>query len=110
MNLPQWRKNQIAVTISGAFLAFGYTLVMSFLPIYVRQLGIESTGSVAFWSGMILGASPLMASLMGPLWGSLGDRRGMKLIATRATAVNSVCWFLMGFTQNVWQLLLLRAL
>src|SRR5436309_2125060 len=110
MSQPQWRKNQIAVTISGSFLAFGYTLVMPFLPMYVRQLGIESTGGIAFWSGIILGASPLIASLVGPLWGHVGDLKGMKLIATRATAANSVFWFLMGFSRNVWQLFLLRAL
>ena len=110
MNLPQWRKNQIAVTVSGACLSFGYTLVMPFLPIYVRQLGVETTGGIALWSGLILAASPLMASLMGPLWGRLGDRRGMKMLATRATAVNAVCWFLMGFSQNVWQLFVLRLL
>ena len=46
MALPQWRKNQIAVTISSAFLNFGYTLVMSFLPIYVRELGVQSTGGI----------------------------------------------------------------
>jgi MFS family permease len=110
MQLPQWRKNQIAVTISGACLSFGYTLVMPFLPIYVRQLGIESTGGIAFWSGLILAASPLLASLMGPFWGRLGDRHGMKMLATRATAVNAVCWFLMGFSQTVWHLFLLRLL
>ena len=90
MSQPQWRKNQIAVTISGSFLAFGYTLVMPFLPMYVRQLGIESTGGIAFWSGIILGASPLIASLVGPLWGHVGDLKGMKLIATRATAATGV--------------------
>src|SRR2546423_10864656 len=108
MALPQWRKNQIAVTISGAFMNFGYTLVMSFLPIYVRELGVHSTGGIALWSGLILGASPLMAALLGPLWGRLGDRRGMKLIATRATAANAVLWFSMAFAQNVWQLFILR--
>jgi DHA1 family multidrug resistance protein-like MFS transporter len=110
MALPQWRKNQIAVTISGAFMNFGYTLVMSFLPIYVRELGVESTGGIALWSGLILSASPLMAALMGPLWGRLGDRRGMKLIATRATAANAVLWFSMAFAHSVWQLFLLRIL
>ena len=108
MPLPQWRKNQIAVTISSAFLNFGYTLVMSFLPIYVRELGVQSTGGVAFWSGLILSASPLMASLVGPLWGRLGDRRGMRMIAARATAANAVFWALMALAQNVWQLFLLR--
>lgn len=110
IRLPQWRKNQLAVTISGAFLFFGYTLVMPFLPIYVRQLGIESTAGIAFWSGLLLSISPLIASFAGPLWGRLGDRIGMKIMATRATAVNAVCWFLMGFAHNVWQLLMLRAL
>lgn len=110
MSLPQWRKNQIAVTISGSLMNFGYTLVMSFLPIYVRELGVESTGAIALWSGLILSASPLMASLMGPLWGRLGDRRGMKLIATRATAANTVLWFSMAFAHNVWQLFLLRVI
>jgi DHA1 family multidrug resistance protein-like MFS transporter len=108
MQLPQWRKNQIAVTISGSFMNFGYTLVMSFLPIYVRELGVESTGAIALWSGLILSASPLMASLMGPLWGRLGDRRGMKMIATRATAANAVLWFSMAFAHTVMQLFVLR--
>src|SRR5437660_1050802 len=106
--MPQWRKNQIAATISGSFMNFGYTLVMSFLPIFVRELGVQSTGGIAFWSGLILSASPLMASLVGPLWGRLGDRRGMRMIATRATAANSLFWALMAFSQNVWQLFFLR--
>ena len=108
MALPQWRKNQIAVTISSAFLNFGYTLVMSFLPIYVRELGVQTTGGIALWSGLILGSSPMMTSLIGPLWGRLGDRKGMRLLATRATAANSVFWALMALAQNVWQLFVLR--
>lgn len=110
MALPQWRKNQIAVTTSGSLMNFGYTLVMSFLPIYVRELGVESTGAIALWSGLILSASPLMAALLGPLWGRLGDRRGMKMIATRATVANAVLWFSMAFAHTVWQLFILRVI
>src|SRR5581483_4278947 len=108
--LEQWRKNQIAVTASGSFLFFGYYLVMPFLPIFVRDLGIQSTAGIAFWSGLILSISPLISALVGPLWGRLGDRVGMKVMAERATAANSICWFLMAFSQNVYQLLALRAL
>jgi DHA1 family multidrug resistance protein-like MFS transporter len=108
--IEQWRKNQIAVTVAGAFLFFGYTLVMPFLPIYVRELGVQSTAGIAFWSGLILSISPLISSIAGPLWGRLGDRIGMKLMAQRATAANCVCWFLMGFSQNVYHLALLRAI
>jgi MFS family permease len=106
--LEQWRKNQIAVTLSGSLVFFGFTLVMPFLPIYVRELGVESRAGVALWSGIILSISPLLASIIGPLWGRLGDRVGMKLMAERATLVNSVCWLLCGFADNVWQLFGLR--
>ena len=108
--LEQWRKNQIAVTSAGFFLFFGYYLVMPFLPIFVRQLGVQSTAGIAFWSGLILSISPLISALVGPLWGRMGDRIGMKVMAERATLANSVCWFLMAFCQNVYQLAALRAL
>src|SRR5215471_1176609 len=106
----QWRKNQIAVTISGSLMNFGYTLVMSFLPIYVQELGVAGTGAIALWSGLILSASPLMAALLGPVWGRIGDQYGMKMVATRATAANALLWFSMAFAHNVWQLFLLRVI
>jgi MFS transporter, DHA1 family, multidrug resistance protein len=105
----QWRKNQFAITISAALIFFGYTLVMPFLPSFVRELGITSKAGVAFWSGLILSCSPLVASLCGPIWGRMGDRWGLKIMAQRATVANALLWFSMGFAQNVYQLLALRA-
>ena len=106
----QWRKNQFAITISAALIFFGYTLVMPFLPSFVRELGITSKAGVAFWSGLILSCSPLVASLCGPIWGRLGDRWGLRIMAQRATIANALLWFSMGFAQNIYQLLALRAL
>jgi DHA1 family multidrug resistance protein-like MFS transporter len=106
----QWRKNQLAVTISAALISFGYTLVMPFLPSFVRELGVTSKAGIALWSGVILSISPLVAALSGPIWGRIGDRWGMKVMAQRATAANAVLWFSMGFAQDVYQLLALRAL
>jgi DHA1 family multidrug resistance protein-like MFS transporter len=107
--MTQWRKNQLATTISAALIFFGYTLVMPFLPSFVRELGITSKAGVAFWSGLILSISPLVASLCGPIWGRMGDRWGLKIMAQRATVANALLWFSMGFAQNIYQLLALRA-
>jgi len=106
----QWRKNQLAINASAALIFFGYTLVMPFLPSFVRELGVTSKAGIAFWSGLILSCSPLVASLCGPIWGRLGDRWGLKIMAQRATIANALLWFSMGFAQNVYQLLALRAL
>jgi DHA1 family multidrug resistance protein-like MFS transporter len=59
---------------------------------------------------VILSISPLVAAVSGPIWGRIGDRWGMKVMAQRATAANAVLWFSMGFAQDVYQLLALRAL
>ena len=97
MPQPQWRKNQIAVTVTVSLQNFGYYLVMPFLPIYIRQLGIRNVGEIAFWSGLIIGISPLLASFTGTFWGKLGDRHGMKVIAVRAAASNTFFYFMMAF-------------
>src|SRR5678816_2235928 len=98
--MTQWRRNQFAITISAAFIFFGYTLVMPFLPSFVRELGITSKAGVAFWSGLILGCSPLVASLCGPIWGRIGDRWGLKIMAQRATIANALIWFCLLYTSD----------
>src|SRR5262249_40949993 len=110
MPMEQWRKNQIAVTTSGACIFFGYWLVMPFLPTFVRQLGVQSTAGIAFWSGLLLSSSPLISSIAGPIWGRMGDRIGMRVMAQRATAANALLWIAMGFSQNIYQFLALRIL
>ena len=106
--LEQWQKNQIAVAASASGVWLGNTLVLPFLPLFVRQLGIEGTGAIAFWTGLLFAVRPALAALTGPLWGKVADRYGLRLIAARAAAGNSLCWFLMAFATDVWELLLIR--
>ena len=74
------------MVLFGAVLVFGgFTLVMSFLPLYLRELGITDVARNALWSGVLIAITPLMASVMGPLWGSLADRYGLKPMVMRAT-------------------------
>ena len=109
-SLQQWQKNQIAVSASASGVWLGNTLVMPFLPIFVRELGVEGTGAIAFWTGLLFAISPGLSALTGPLWGRIGDRYGLKLVTARAVAGNSICWFFMLFAENVWHVLIIRAL
>ena len=73
-----WYQNRLVV-LFGAVLVFGgFTMVMSFLPLYLYELGITEIAHNALWSGILIGITPLMASVLGPLWGSLADRYGLK--------------------------------
>jgi MFS family permease len=67
-------RNQIAVT-AVAFVGFtGYTLVMPFLALYVRDLGVTHDADIALWTGLALGVTPLITALCAPFWGRIGDR------------------------------------
>src|SRR5262245_40217706 len=72
-----WRRNQIAVTTAAAMIFLGFTLVTPFLPFYIESIGVRGEARIALWSGLLLSVSPLLAAILGPLWGRLADRLGM---------------------------------
>jgi len=108
--LTQWKRNLLAVSASAALFGAGFTLVMPFLPIYVQQLGIHSKTSIAIWCGLLLGITPLIAALVGPFWGRIADRYGLKIMAIRISVVSSLIWLLMGLARDVYELFVLRIL
>jgi len=97
------------VTTAVVFVVFtGFAFVIPFLPLFVRQLGVEPAQRVAAWSGLLLGITPLLAGLMAPVWGRLADRYGQKPMAVRALVAYVVALLLTAAVRDVWQLLALR--
>jgi MFS transporter, DHA1 family, multidrug resistance protein len=105
-----WKRNQAAVT-AAAFVGFtGFTLVMPFLPLYIRQLGVTDIGEIALWTGVTLGVSPAIAALTAPLWGRVGDRFGSKLLVQRSLISFILAMSAMAYATRPWHLFALRAL
>ncbi|SKC59039.1 MFS transporter [Krasilnikoviella flava] len=107
---PYWRRN-LAVGTAGSFTTLvAMTLLVPFLPEYVRQLGVTDPGAVVRWSGIAYGATFLTAALTAPLWGALGDRFGRKSMLVRASLGMAIAMTLLGFVQSVEQLVAVRLL
>jgi DHA1 family multidrug resistance protein-like MFS transporter len=106
----RWRRNQLAIAIAASMIFLGFTLVTPFLPFYIKSLGVERPAQVALWSGLLLSVTPLLAAVLGPFWGRLADRVGMKIMVQRVLLTVTLHWGLMFFTTNVWQVLGLRIL
>jgi DHA1 family multidrug resistance protein-like MFS transporter len=103
-----WRRNQITVAVAVFMVFAGFAFVLPFLPLYVRQLGVAGDDKVALWAGVLIGVAPLLAGLLAPLWGRLGDRHGQKAMAVRVLVVYVVVLLLSAAVTSVWQLLALR--
>jgi MFS transporter, DHA1 family, multidrug resistance protein len=106
--LQPWQRNQYAVVASVGLAFFAFELSNPFIPLYVRQLGVADLAEAAFWAGLISGVTPLLAALMGPIWGTVADRYGRKSMVLRALVCIGVAQFLTGFVPNVYWLLAVR--
>ena len=103
-------RNQIAVT-AVAFVGFsGYTLVMPFLALYVRDLGVTRDADIALWTGLALGVTPLITALCAPFWGRIGDRYGNKILVQRSLLSFIFVMLAMGYVTRPWHLVALRAI
>ncbi len=107
--MPQWQRNIYAIW-SAQFLAMvGLTLIVPFLPLYLRELGVRDLADVERWSGFLFAAPFLVQTLAAPLWGVLGDRYGRKIMVLRAMAGIGATNMLSAAVRYVGQLVLLRA-
>lgn len=110
MILPRepWRRNQY-VMVATVFVVFtGFAFVLPFLPLYVRELGVERADRAALWAGVLIGIAPLLAGLLAPVWGRAGDRYGQKGIAIKALVAYVILLVLSSLVTSVGQLLALR--
>lgn len=108
--MSTWRRNFLAVWLANTITAVGMMAFLPFLPLYLEEMGVTDERALRMWSGVLVGAAPLMAAFMGPVWGSLGDRLGRKPMIVRANL--AICLFVgaMAFARTPLQLLTLRLL
>lgn len=104
------RRNVYTAAAANGIGFAGFTIVMPFLPLYIRELGVTDVADIALWTGLTLGATPAVTAFSAPLWGRVGDRYGSKLLVLRSLTAFVVTKGAMAFVTAPWQLFALRAL
>ncbi|NIF36975.1 multidrug efflux MFS transporter [Enterobacter sp. Tr-810] len=108
--MESWKVNLISVWFGCFFTGLAISQILPFLPLYVSQLGVSSHEALSMWSGLVFSVTFLVSAIVSPMWGSLADRKGRKLMLLRASLGMAVAILLQAFATNVWQLFVLRAL
>ncbi|MFO3903001.1 multidrug efflux MFS transporter [Enterobacter hormaechei] len=108
--MESWKVNLISVWFGCFFTGLAISQILPFLPLYVSQLGVSSHEALSMWSGLTFSVTFLVSAIVSPMWGSLADRKGRKLMLLRASLGMAIAILLQAFAINVWQLFLLRAL
>jgi MFS transporter, DHA1 family, multidrug resistance protein len=105
-----WKRNLYIIWVAELIAISGFAVMFPFLPYYVQELGVTELHQVELWSGVLFAAQAVTMAISAPIWGSLADRYGRKIMVQRAMFGGAVVMASMGFVQNVWQLAALRAI
>lgn len=105
-----WKRNLTVAWIGYFLTGAAFSLVMPFLPLYVELLGVTGHSALNMWSGLVFSITFLFSAMASPFWGGLADRKGRKIMLLRSALGMAIVMALMGFAQNIWQFLVLRAL
>ncbi len=103
-----WRKNLYVLWVGTFIAGTSFSLVMPFLPQLLKEVGVGE--GLAFWSGLTFSVSFIVSAVMAPIWGSLADKYGRKVMIIRSGLGMALVYLLMSFATNLWQIIVLRML
>ena len=105
-----WRRTLYIIWAAQFITMMGMSLVVPFLPFYIRTLGVTSPDDVARWSGYVFSGPFFISFFLTPIWGLLGDRYGRRIMVIRAVFGLAISQALIGLSQSVEMLFLFRML
>lgn len=105
---PTWRRNLRVLSLSQFLAVAGMSIVLPFIPFFIRELGMTDRAAVERWSGLVFSGPFLAAGLLAPVWGYFGDRYGHRLMVVRAIWSLALVNVLLVFVQTPLQLWVLR--
>ena len=109
-NGGSWKRTLFILSVCQFIAMSGMSALVPFLPLFIRELGITDTNQTAVWSGLVFAGPFITSFLVQPLWGTLGDRSGRKLMAVRALFGLALAQLLIYFVPDVYWLLGIRLL
>lgn len=106
---PYWKRNLTVIWITQFFTLGAISLVLPFVPYYLRELApAASDGQLRAYSAISALVTQVAFAIAAPVWGWVADRFGRKKMLLRAVFGASAVMLLMGFSRTVGEFIALR--
>ena len=96
--------------IAQLMTSVGYSSIFPFLPLYVQDLGTVTNLSTELLAGLVYSSQAFTMMIASPIWGTLADRYGRKLMVERSLFGGTFLLLLMAFVTTAEQLVALRGI
>lgn len=107
--MTNWKRTLYIMFFAQLATAVGFSSIFPFLPLFVKSLGTNTNLSVELLAGMVFASQSVTMMVASPIWGSLADRYGRKLMVLRSMFGGALILLIMGFVRSAEELILLRA-
>lgn len=106
--MPTWKRNLYVLCVVQLLTLTGFSAYGSFIAYYVQELGASSFAEATSWMAAFQTGGGIAMMVAAPVWGTLADRYGRKMMLIRATGAGCILAFLMSIAQTPMQLTLIR--
>lgn len=108
--MQPWKKNLYAIWVAELLAIAGFNTSIPIIPFYLGELGITDPAALKVWVGLAHTAGAVTLAIFSPIWGTLADSYGRRLMLLRSMFGGFVVIALMGFVTQPWQLIVLRGM
>ncbi len=106
--MEKWRRSFNALWFAEFIAIMGFATSNPIIPLYLKELGVLDRARLNWWTGAISGFASLALAVFAPIWGSLADSYGRKLMLLRAMIGGAFIMGLLALTTAPWQVLALK--
>ncbi len=107
-NTRHWKLNLAMMWFSQLMVMTGFSAVVPFIPLFFKKIGIVDEGECGVYVSLFAFFGTLAYAVFLPIWGTLSDRFGVKIMLLRGTFLTAFIFPFMGYVENAWLLIALR--
>ena len=108
--MVNWKKNLVFVWLSQFLSIMGFSFALPFVPYYMQELGVTDPLKLKLWIALFAAAAPVSLAIFAPVWGTIADRFGRRLMLLRANLGSAFFLCMMGMVESVPMLIMMRCL
>lgn len=105
-----WKVVLAIMTCNVVLMSASYTMLIPFLPLYLRDELGAAPETLNMWTGAIFAVSFAVCAVMAPIWGKMTDSKGKKLMILRSSSLIALVYLLGGLVQSPLQMFGVRIL
>lgn len=105
-----WKVVLAIMTCNVVLMSASYTMLIPFLPLYLKNDLGASPDTINLWTGAIFAVSFAVCAVMAPIWGKMSDSKGKKLMLIRSSSLIALTYLCGALVQTPFQLLMVRIL